>query len=153
MNASIARRISDLIWRDLSLRAGFREVIDSIPRSNYEIVDFWTQRIEEVIGDDRLIAALEKIRDTDCRGNRHESAYIAMRALGPLHAEQAAAAGVTQYVADGTAHRTEQLSLGVRLTGEPQFQRLTIEQMEKLGEQEAARRATVEQKDEEVADI
>lgn len=100
--SATACRIAEWIWRDLSLRAGFREVVDQIP--DRLIVDYWAARIAEEIGDNRFIAALEKIRDADYRGNRHESAFIAMRALGPRRAEQAAATGVTHYAADGEAH-------------------------------------------------
>ena len=57
-------RIAMWIWRDLSLRAGFREVVDQIGAGGSSmIVDYWAARIEEEIGDNRFIAALEKIRD------------------------------------------------------------------------------------------
>lgn len=101
--SAISDRIALWIWRDLSLRAGFREVVDTIPQGGQDlIVGYWAARIEEEIGDNRFIAALEKIRDLDCRGNRHESSYVAARALGPRSDEVAAATGVTQYgAADG----------------------------------------------------
>lgn len=109
--SAISDRIALWIWRDLSIRAGFREVCDqnqsgSMQTGNPMIVDFWSARIEEEIGDNRFIAALEKIRDI--RGTRHESSYIAARALGPRGDEQAAAAGITQYAAPDGVHVVQQ---------------------------------------------
>ena len=102
-------RIAMWIWRDLSLRAGFREVVDQIGAGGSSmIVDYWAARIEEEIGDNRFIAALEKIRDEDYRGPRPESSYIAARALGPRCDEQAAAAGVKQYAAPDGVHVVQQ---------------------------------------------
>lgn len=119
--SATAFRIAEWIWRDLSLRAGFREVVDQIP--DRLIVDYWAARIAEEIGDNRFIAALEKIRDLDYRGNRHESAFIAIRALGPAKVEQAAKHGVTQFAADGDAHRAEQLALPTSTPPEPAAER------------------------------
>lgn len=102
-------RIAMWIWRDLSLRAGFREVVDQIGAGGSSmIVDYWAARIEEEIGDNRFIAALEKIRDEDYRGPRPESSCIAARALGPRGDEQAAAAGVKQYAAPDGLHVVQQ---------------------------------------------
>lgn len=108
--STIGQRLASWFWRDLQLRAGFREVTDQIPDS-IGLTDYWATRIDEEIGDNRFIAALEQIRDIDYRGNRHESAFIAIRALGPAKVEQAAKHGVTQFAADGDAHRVEQLTL------------------------------------------
>lgn len=99
-------RIAMWIWRDLSLRAGFREVIDQIGAGGSSmIVDYWAARIEEEIGDNRFIAALEKIRD---RSTAAESSCIAARALGTRGDEQAAAAGVKQYAAPDGLHVVQQ---------------------------------------------
>lgn len=108
--STIGQRIASWFWRDLQLRAGFREVTDQIPDSA-ALITYWVARVDEEIGDNRFIAALEEIRDLDYRGHRHESAFIAIRALGPAKQEQAAKLGVTQFAADGDAHRVEQLTL------------------------------------------
>ena len=106
---STSLRIAMWIWRDLSLRAGFREVVDQIGAGGSSmIVDYWAARIEEEIGDNRFIAALEKIRDEDYRGPRPESSCIAARALDPRGDEQAAAAGVKQYAAPDGLHVVQQ---------------------------------------------
>ena len=120
--STIGQRIASWFWRDLQLRAGFREVTDQIPDGN-TIVEYWATRIDEEIGDNRFIAALEQIRDIDYRGNRHESAFIAIRALGPAKVEQAAKHGVTQFAADGDAHRAEQLALPTSTPPEPAAER------------------------------
>lgn len=104
-------RIAMWIWRDLSLRAGFREVVDQIPREGHQtvgglITDYWAQRIDEEIGDNRFIAALEKIA-----AGGGDAVHIAKRALGPRRDEQAEALGVKQYAADGEAHTVKQLEL------------------------------------------
>lgn len=107
--SAISDRIALWIWRDLSLRAGFREVVDAIPQVGQDlIVKYWAARIEEEIGDNRFIAALEKIRDMDYRGSRHESSFVAARALGTRGDEQAIAAGVTQYGAADGLHIVQQ---------------------------------------------
>ena len=107
--SEVSQRIANWLWRDVALRAGFREVVDTIPPDTRDrIIDYWAARIEEEIGDNRFIAALTEIRDADYRGNRHESAYVAARALGPRRDEQAAAGGVTQYAADGAVHVVQQ---------------------------------------------
>lgn len=111
MNAT-ACRIAEWIWRDLSLRAGFREVVDQIP--DRLIVDYWAARIAEEIGDNRFIAALEKIANDPANSVTYfedKWQMIARRALGPAKLEQAAKLGVTQFAADGDAHRVEQLTL------------------------------------------
>ena len=106
--SAISDRIALWIWRDLSLRAGFREVVDTIPQGGQDlIVGYWAARIEEEIGDNRFIAALEKIRDLDYRGSRHESSYVAARALGP-RSDEVAATGVTQYGAADGLHIVQQ---------------------------------------------
>ena len=107
--SEVSQRIANWLWRDIALRAGFREVVDAIPHGGQTlIIDYWTQRIEEEIGDNRFIAALTEIRDDDYRGNRHESSYVAARALGPRGDEQAAAAGVKQYAAPDGVHVVQQ---------------------------------------------
>ena len=109
--STIGQRIASWFWRDLQLRAGFREVTDQIPDGN-TIVEYWATRIDEEIGDNRFIAALEQIRDIDYRGNRHESAFIAIRALGPAKVEQAEQLGVTNLATADGVIRTEQMSFG-----------------------------------------
>lgn len=108
--STIGKRLASWFWRDLQLRSGFREVIDQIT-DGHLLLEYWEKRIDEEIGDNRFISALEQIRDINYRGNRHESAFIAIRALGPAKVEQAAKLGVTQFAADGGAHRVEQLTL------------------------------------------
>ena len=107
--SEVSQRIANWLWRDIALRAGFREVVDAIPHGGQTIIiDYWTQRIEEEIGDNRFIAALTEIRDADSRGNRHESSYVAARALGPRGDSVAAATGVTQYGAADGLHVVQQ---------------------------------------------
>lgn len=120
--STIGQRIASWFWRDLQLRAGFREVTDQIPDSA-ALITYWVARVDEEIGDNRFIAALEEIRDLDYRGHRHESAFIAIRALGPAKQEQAAKLGVTQFAADGDAHRVEQLTLPTATTTTPAAER------------------------------
>ena len=127
--SATAYRIADWIWRDLSLRAGFREIVDQNP--GRLTVDYWAQRIDEEIGDNRYIAALEKIA-----AGAADAVHIAKRALGPAKDEKAERLGIKQYAADGEAHTVKQLDLGVRLTRAPDFQRLTAEDMERMAEQE-----------------
>lgn len=106
---SVGQRISDWLLRDLTLRSGFREVIDQIPLGGRDMITaYWAQRIDEELADNRFIKALEQIRDMDYRGNRHESASIAFRVLGPRRAEQAAAAGVATLAADDGLHVVQQ---------------------------------------------
>lgn len=128
-------RIASWIYRDLSLRGGFREVTDLVgPSGGNMIVDYWAKRIEEEIGDNRLIKALEQIRDEDYRGNRPESAFIAMRALGPAREAEAAVAGVTTLATDGKA---VQLDMGCSLTKAPdELPRWPAEQLEALAKGE-----------------
>ena len=102
--SATAQRIADWIWRDLSLRAGFREVVDQIP--DRLTVDYWTQRIDEEIGDNRYIAALEKIA-----AGAADAVHIAKRALGPAKDEKAERLGIKQYAADGEANTVKQLEL------------------------------------------
>ena len=107
--SEVSQRIANWLWRDIALRSGFREVVDAIPHGGQTlIIDYWTQRIEEEIGDNRFIAALTEIRDADYRGNRHESSYVAARALGPRGDAVAAATGVTQYGAADGLHVVQQ---------------------------------------------
>lgn len=106
MSSSTAQRLAGFLWRDLQLRAGFRDVIDQInDRDGHLIIEYWASRIDEEIGDNRFIAALEEIA-----ANPNNDAYIAKRALGPAKHEQAAKLGITQFAADGEAHRVEQLT-------------------------------------------
>ena len=58
--STIGQRIASWFWRDLQLRAGFREVTDQIPDSA-ALITYWATRVDEEIGDNRFIAALEKI--------------------------------------------------------------------------------------------
>lgn len=102
--SATAQRIADWIWRDLSLRAGFREIVDQNP--GRLTVDYWAQRIDEEIGDNRYIAALEKIA-----AGAADAVHIAKRALGPAKDEKAERLGIKQYAADGEAHTVKQLEL------------------------------------------
>lgn len=132
-----AYRIAELIWRDLSLRAGFREVVDQVPtegiNTQLRIVEYWAERIDAEIGDNRLIAALEEIA-----ANPSNAAYIAKRALGPAKQEQAAKLGITQFVADGESHRAEQLGLSLTKAPDPRDNRITQEQLLALADRERA---------------
>lgn len=94
-----AERIASWIYRDLSLRGGFREVTDQVgPSGGNMIVDFWAKRIEEEIGDARFITALEQIANDPA-----DASTIAKRALLPARHAEAAAAGVTAFAADSQA--------------------------------------------------
>lgn len=87
-----AQRIAAWLYRDLSTRGGFREVCDQIaPGGQVQLVEFWAARIEEEIGDGRLIKTLEQIRDRVVA----DPAWAAKVTLGPAREEQARAAGVT----------------------------------------------------------
>ena len=110
------------IWRDLSLRAGFREVVDQIGDGGSSmIVDYWAARIEEEIGDNRFIKALEEIANDPANAVTHfEDKWrtIAKRALGPRCDEQAAAAGVKQYAAADGVHVVQPELFGRMSSGE-----------------------------------
>lgn len=123
--STIGQRIASWFWRDLQLRAGFREVTDQIPDSA-ALITYWATRVDEEIGDNRFIAALEKIANDPSNSVTYfedKWQMIARRALGPAKQEQAAKLGVTQFVADGDAHRVEQLTLPTSTHQEPAAER------------------------------
>lgn len=123
--STIGQRIASWFWRDLQLRAGFREVTDQIPDSA-ALITYWATRVDEEIGDNRFIAALEKIANDPANSVTYfedKWQMIARRALGPAKLEQAAKLGVTQFAADGDAHRVEQLTLPTSTPQEPAAER------------------------------